>query len=233
LKSAKLRDEDIQHTEEAMLQMNQLSVEEIAQRRGELRKMRELMFRAEVNARRVGKIKSKAYRRIKRKEKESTGEKINEDDNEDEEEGVLIRNSEVGAQEAALTLKGKIKSKTHKRIKRKEKESTGEKINEDDNEDEEVLICNSEVEAQEAALTLKGKSKASGIKAFEQRDLVAVAFAGDNVVQVRSCLSSRLLTLVIDRYYYSQNFEEAKSREIASDAPREVDTTIPGWVRLG
>jgi hypothetical protein len=38
-----LRDEDIHHTEEVMLQINQLSVEEVAQRRGELRKMRELM----------------------------------------------------------------------------------------------------------------------------------------------------------------------------------------------
>ena len=99
--------------------------------------------------------------------------------------------------------------------------------------DEGESDSNSEVEAQETALTLKGKRKANGIKAFEQRDLVAVAFAGDNVVQVRSCLFRCLLTLVIDRYYFSQNFEEAKSREIASDAPREVDTTIPGWVRLG
>ena len=66
-----------------MLQMNQpLSVEEVAQRRGELRKMRELMFRAEIMARRVGKIKSKTYRRIKRKEKERLGEKINEGDSE-------------------------------------------------------------------------------------------------------------------------------------------------------
>jgi U3 small nucleolar RNA-associated protein 14 len=44
---------------------------------------------------------------------------------------------------------------------------------------------NSEVGAQETAQTLKGKRNASGIKAFEQRDLIAVAFAGDNVVQVR------------------------------------------------
>jgi hypothetical protein len=43
-----------------------------------------------------------------------------------------------------------------------------------------------EVGAQEAALTLKGKGKANGIKVFEQQDLVSVAFAGDNVVQVRS-----------------------------------------------
>jgi U3 small nucleolar RNA-associated protein 14 len=98
--------------------------------------------------------------------------------------------------------------------------------------DESESDSNSEVGAQELALTLKGKGKANGIKAFEQRDLVAAAFAGDNVIQVRPGLSGHLLALVIDRYYSSQNFEEAKSREIASDAPREVDTTIPGWVRV-
>ena len=54
--------------------------------------------------------------------------------------------------------------------------------------DEDDSDNNSEVEAQETALTLKakGKGKANGIKAFEQRELVALAFAGDNVVQVRS-----------------------------------------------
>jgi U3 small nucleolar RNA-associated protein 14 len=42
--------------------------------------------------------------------------------------------------------------------------------------------ANSEVEEQEKALQRKTKFK--GVKAFEQRDLVARAFAGDNVVQV-------------------------------------------------
>lgn len=45
--------------------------------------------------------------------------------------------------------------------------------------------ANSEVEEQESALARKSKGKANGVKAFEQRDLVALAFAGDNVVQVR------------------------------------------------
>ena len=46
---------------------------------------------------------------------------------------------------------------------------------------------NSELEEQErvASRKSKGKGKANGVKAFEQRDLVALAFAGDNVVQVR------------------------------------------------
>lgn len=44
--------------------------------------------------------------------------------------------------------------------------------------------ANSEVEEQEKALDTKGKRKAK-VHAFEQRDLVARAFAGDNVVLVR------------------------------------------------
>jgi U3 small nucleolar RNA-associated protein 14 len=209
LKSAKLRDEDIHHTEEAMLQMNQLSVEEIAQRRGELRKMRELMFRAEVKARRVGKIKSKTYRRIKRKGKEGTGEEINEDDSEDE-EGILKKKLDRATERA--TLRHKHTGKWACQMRNKEgldEESRkdiddmlvrGEKLRRrvketgnDEGEngparvvraDENDSDSNSEVEAQEAALTLKGKGKTNGIKAFEQRDLIALAFAGDNVVQV-------------------------------------------------
>ncbi|KAM5539977.1 hypothetical protein V8D89_006480 [Ganoderma adspersum] len=74
--------------------------------------------------------------------------------------------------------------------------------------------ANSELEEQERAAVRKGKGKgkANGVKAFEQRDLVALAFAGDNVVQ---------------------DFAEAKRREIAQDAPKEVDTTLPGWGSWG
>lgn len=54
------------------------------------------------------------------------------------------------------------------------------KLGDEDGSDEDL-----EIEAQEQALALKGKGKANGVKAFEQRDLVALAFAGDNVVQVR------------------------------------------------
>lgn len=48
--------------------------------------------------------------------------------------------------------------------------------------------ADSEIEQQEQLLDRKGKGRANGIKAFQQRDLVALAFAGDNVVQV--CFSS-------------------------------------------
>jgi U3 small nucleolar RNA-associated protein 14 len=54
-------------------------------------------------------------------------------------------------------------------------------LDEDDSDDSEA---NLEIDAQEQALDLKGKRKANGIKPFQQRDLVALAFAGDNVVSV-------------------------------------------------
>jgi len=45
-----------------------MSVEELRKRQNELRKMRELMFRNEREAKRIKKIKSRSYRRIKKKE---------------------------------------------------------------------------------------------------------------------------------------------------------------------
>lgn len=82
-------------------------------------------------------------------------------------------------------------------------------------EDDDESDANSEVEDQEKLLTDpkgKGKGKANGVKAFQQRDLVALAFAGDNVVQ---------------------DFAEAKRREQQEDAPKEVNTTLPGWGAWG
>lgn len=52
------------------LQEKKIPIEEAQVRRAELRKMRDLMFREEVRARRIKKIKSKAYRRVHRKERD-------------------------------------------------------------------------------------------------------------------------------------------------------------------
>ncbi|KDQ20262.1 hypothetical protein BOTBODRAFT_392238 [Botryobasidium botryosum FD-172 SS1] len=57
-------------------------------------------------------------------------------------------------------------------------------------------------------LPLDGK----GNKAFKQRDLVALAFAGDNV---------------------AEDFAAQKAREVKADATREEDTTLPGWGSWG
>ncbi|KIM82209.1 hypothetical protein PILCRDRAFT_820590 [Piloderma croceum F 1598] len=115
LKSAKLRDEDLQETEQ--LAMNHLSVEEVAARRAELRKMRELMFRAEVKAKRVSKIKSKTYRRIKKKEREKLTKKLDKDEDMTD-EGVRLKMEVERARERA-TLRHKNTGKWAKAMKAK------------------------------------------------------------------------------------------------------------------
>ena len=51
------------------LTTNKMPVEEVLQRRAELRQARELLFREEIKAKRIKKIKSKAYRRVHRRER--------------------------------------------------------------------------------------------------------------------------------------------------------------------
>ena len=95
-------DGDIQQTES--LAMNHLSVEEVAARRNELRKMRELMFRAEAKAKRISKIKSKVYRRIKKREKEKITKKLDEGGEDDQESRLKM---EVKRARERATLKHK------------------------------------------------------------------------------------------------------------------------------
>ena len=52
------------------LQTNKLPLEEVLARRADLRQQRDLLFREEVRAKRIKKIKSKTYRRVHRKERQ-------------------------------------------------------------------------------------------------------------------------------------------------------------------
>lgn len=99
-----MRDEDITQTES--LKMNHLSVEEVKARRAELAKMRELMFRAEAKAKRVAKIKSKTYRRLKKKERAKLAKQLGEgESDEDDEEARLKRETERARERATLRHK--------------------------------------------------------------------------------------------------------------------------------
>jgi len=100
-----MRDEDIHSTEDGMLKANNLSMEEVAARRAELRKMRELMFRAEIKARRIKKIKSKTYRKIQRKAKEKLAEKIDGEEHSDDEDAIMKRELERARERATLRHK--------------------------------------------------------------------------------------------------------------------------------
>lgn len=66
--NGKSNEDQLQEIEEQ--QARKLPIEEIQARRAELRKRRDLLFREEVRAKRIKKIKSKSYRRRHRKERE-------------------------------------------------------------------------------------------------------------------------------------------------------------------
>ncbi|OOQ88258.1 putative small nucleolar ribonucleoprotein complex subunit Utp14 [Penicillium brasilianum] len=66
--NGKSAEDQVQGFEE--LKARTLPIEEIQARRAELRKRRDLLFREEVRAKRIKKIKSKSYRRVHRKERE-------------------------------------------------------------------------------------------------------------------------------------------------------------------
>lgn len=66
--NGKSEEEQLQAFEE--LQTNKMPLEEVQTRRAELRRARELLFREEIRAKRIKKIKSKSYRKVHRKERE-------------------------------------------------------------------------------------------------------------------------------------------------------------------
>jgi U3 small nucleolar RNA-associated protein 14 len=107
-----MREEDLQKTEE--LKMNHLSAEEVASRRAEIMKTRELMFRAEMKAKRIAKIKSKTYRRLKRREKEKH---LDDKSDSDGPESSLKREAERAKERA--TLRHKSTGKWAKAMRRK------------------------------------------------------------------------------------------------------------------
>ncbi|KAL9635689.1 MAG: hypothetical protein Q9164_003303 [Protoblastenia rupestris] len=72
--NGKSEEDQIQAFEE--LKTNKMPIEEVLARRAELRRSRELLFREEIRAKRIKKIKSKTYRKIHRKERERTASQL-------------------------------------------------------------------------------------------------------------------------------------------------------------
>ncbi|KAI8322685.1 small-subunit processome [Martensiomyces pterosporus] len=102
-----MTDEQQQQYEE--LELKALSPEELRKRRRELRLMRELMFRSEQKAKRMAKIKSKAYRRILKKEKTKAQDKAMERLKEDDPEmyNALMEKMAQNRAEERMTLRHK------------------------------------------------------------------------------------------------------------------------------
>ncbi|GAA5959641.1 hypothetical protein JCM21900_002143 [Sporobolomyces salmonicolor] len=78
LAAGQMQQSDLQREEKAALAT--LDPADLAARRAELRRQRDLMYRAERKAKRVAKIKSKAYRRIHRRGKDNDGPQLSLED---------------------------------------------------------------------------------------------------------------------------------------------------------
>ncbi|GAA5952349.1 hypothetical protein JCM3765_001949 [Sporobolomyces pararoseus] len=78
LSTGQMQQTDLEREEKA--QLATLDPADLAARRAELRRQRDLMYRAERKAKRVAKIKSKAYRRIHRKGKDKDGSQLSLED---------------------------------------------------------------------------------------------------------------------------------------------------------
>ena len=72
--NGKSGEENIRASEE--LKTKKMPIEEVLARRAELRKHRDLLFREEIRAKRIKKIKSKRYRKVHRREKEQNAAQI-------------------------------------------------------------------------------------------------------------------------------------------------------------
>ncbi|KAJ2051090.1 hypothetical protein H4S04_002196 [Coemansia sp. S16] len=111
LQESGMTDEQQRQYEE--LELKSLSPEEIRLRQRELRMMRELMFRSERKAKRMAKIKSKAYRRILKKDKDRAQEKAMERLKEDDPEmhAMLVEKMARSRAEERMSLRHKNTSK--------------------------------------------------------------------------------------------------------------------------
>ncbi|GER37853.1 U3 ribonucleoprotein family protein [Striga asiatica] len=97
-----------------LLELNKISVEDVKDRQERLAKMRSLLFRHEIKAKRIKKIKSKTYHRLLKKDKKKAAEAAIQMDPEAAKE--LAMKQEFKRAEERMTLKHKNSSKWAKRI---------------------------------------------------------------------------------------------------------------------
>ncbi|KAM0906261.1 hypothetical protein ACQ4PT_016932 [Festuca glaucescens] len=97
-----------------ILELNKMDVEDVRERQNRLAKMRSLLFRHEMKAKRVKKIKSRTYHRLLKKDKRKASSADLEADPEAAEESAMKQ--EFKRAEERMTLKHKNNSKWAKRI---------------------------------------------------------------------------------------------------------------------
>lgn len=141
-----------------LLELNKISVEDVKDRQDRLAKMRNLLFRHEMKAKRVKKIKSKTYHRLLKKDRLKAAATEIEMDPEASKE--LAMKQEFKRAEERLTLKHKNSSKWAKRILER-----GLAV-----QDEGTRAAISEQLQQHALLTRKMKSMKDGSSSDESSE---------------------------------------------------------------
>ncbi|KAI3526852.1 hypothetical protein L1887_06118 [Cichorium endivia] len=101
-----------------LLELNKVSVQDVKERQDRLAKMRNLLFRHELKAKRIKHIKSKTYRRLMKKDK-LKGASATEMEMNPEAAKELAEKEEFKRAEERLTLKHKNTSKWAKRLKKR------------------------------------------------------------------------------------------------------------------
>ncbi|KAI3787697.1 hypothetical protein L2E82_00037 [Cichorium intybus] len=101
-----------------LLELNKVSVQDVKERQDRLAKMRNLLFRHELKAKRIKHIKSKTYRRLMKKDK-LKGASATEIEMNPEAAKQLAEKEEFKRAEERLTLKHKNTSKWAKRLKKR------------------------------------------------------------------------------------------------------------------
>ncbi|KAG8832010.1 hypothetical protein FRC17_002229 [Serendipita sp. 399] len=191
LKAAELREEDLKKTEE--LEMQHLTVEEIAERRAELRRKRDLIFRAEIKAKRVAKIKSKMYRKMQKKERAKQAEKLKLTGESIDEEEERMK-AELDRAKERATLKHKNAGKWANSMRSKNE------LDDDQRKDMQEMYDRGE--------KLRRKIAGKGSESDDQEE-------------------------TSDEEEAAETTAAQKRREMEADAPKEVDTTLPGWGSWG
>ncbi|XP_057808764.1 uncharacterized protein LOC131023240 [Salvia miltiorrhiza] len=126
-----------------LLELNEISIEDVKERQERLAKMRDLLFRHELKAKRVKKIKSKTYHRLLKKDKAKSAEASIRMDPEAAKDHAFKR--EAKRAEERMTLKHKNSTKWARRILKRGLDA----------QDDATKAAFSEQLSQHAALTRK------------------------------------------------------------------------------
>ncbi|KAJ6815061.1 uncharacterized protein M6B38_134695 [Iris pallida] len=141
-----------------LLELNMVSVEDVRERQNRLAKMRSLLFRHEIKAKHIKKIKSKTYHRLLKKDKRKVASVEAEMDPEAVKEDAMKQ--EFKRAEERMTLKHKNSSKWAKRVLKRGLQA----------QDEGTRAAISDQLQQHALLTRKMSSMKDGSSSDESSD---------------------------------------------------------------